>query len=375
MKPKPFLRLPILDALTATLGLPVYDLADGLWKRIQAGAVANAARRSIDVTLTSDQNDWNPTGLSAADEIRVTPSITGNIIKVTGLQGGASGRLITLRNVSGTNWLILSGEDAASTAAYRFLFGALGPVVCLGYLESITLIYDSTLSRWTPFAHYSADYGTKFVYIEPILDLTTTLQTSVSTGTATRAPGGYFGQSEVSLTTGAAANGRAGFGTKDMALLAATIASPLILQSSLYTSNPLSDGTNTYTIRAGFLDSISAEPTDGVFLRYVHSANSGKWLFVARQNGSESTYDTGITFAVGTTYYYAIVIYGGLATPAADLYLGTDVSNIAKVATAVANIPVGTSRAFGVGTSILHGGAGTSARTMWAYPFSVWMSR
>lgn len=57
----------------------------------------------------------------------------------------------------------------------------------------------------------------------------------------------------------------------------------------------LSDGTNTYSVRTGLGTSINAGDADGIYLRYTHGTNSGKWQGVCRLSGSESTVDTGIT--------------------------------------------------------------------------------
>jgi hypothetical protein len=57
----------------------------------------------------------------------------------------------------------------------------------------------------------------------------------------------------------------------------------------------LSDATNTYTVRFGFMDASTGDPTDGHFFRYTHGTNSGKWQAVTRVNGVETASDTGET--------------------------------------------------------------------------------
>jgi hypothetical protein len=65
---------------------------------------------------------------------------------VTGLQGGADGRLMIVRNI-GSFDLVLKDQSASSTAANRFSFGGADVTVHAG--ASVFLQYDSTLSRWT----------------------------------------------------------------------------------------------------------------------------------------------------------------------------------------------------------------------------------
>lgn len=104
-------------------------------------------------SITSDQNDYNPTGLATANYVKVsaTSQTVSNVTLlcgITGLAGGSDGRVICLRNV-GTWPIKLYGEDAstASTAANRFRFRSA--IVYLDPDQAITLVYDSTNSRWT----------------------------------------------------------------------------------------------------------------------------------------------------------------------------------------------------------------------------------
>lgn len=62
----------------------------------------------------------------------------------------------------------------------------------------------------------------------------------------------------------------------------------------------LSDATNTYTAVFGFGDVSTALPSSGIFFRYTHSANGGRWQAVSRVSGvDQSVQDTGVLGAVG----------------------------------------------------------------------------
>lgn len=93
-------------------------------------------------SLATSQNNYNPAGLPTASILRLTSSANVNI---TGLAGGASGRIIALFNVGTTNTITLVNESASSTAANRF---ALPNNVTLSPSDSIILRYDGTSSRW-----------------------------------------------------------------------------------------------------------------------------------------------------------------------------------------------------------------------------------
>jgi len=91
--------------------------------------------------LTTTTNDWNPTGLATASTIRFSTNASQNI---TGLQGGATGRILTLLN-GGSFPAVLVNESVSSTAAYRF---SLGSDLALGPSQAIMLQYDNTSARW-----------------------------------------------------------------------------------------------------------------------------------------------------------------------------------------------------------------------------------
>lgn len=91
--------------------------------------------------ITSNQNDYSPTGLSTASVIRITTDASRNI---TGLAGGADGRTVFLVNVGSFNFVLMDG-DTGSSSANRFNLEADITVRpdCI-----VQLLYDSTSSRW-----------------------------------------------------------------------------------------------------------------------------------------------------------------------------------------------------------------------------------
>jgi hypothetical protein len=103
-------------------------------------------------SIGSNQNDYNPTGLSDAVVLRLTASSSYSI---TGLAGGVSGRLIVIHNI-GSNTITLSNQSTSSAAANRFLLGSDRAIAAD---ESYAIIYDSTTSRWRPLVTASAASG------------------------------------------------------------------------------------------------------------------------------------------------------------------------------------------------------------------------
>ncbi len=93
--------------------------------------------------ISSDQNDYNPAGLSTANEVRLNSDAPRLI---TGLAGGVDGRTIDFLNAAAhINTLV--HENSGSTAANRMsLPGAVDRVLLPN--EAVILKYDATISRW-----------------------------------------------------------------------------------------------------------------------------------------------------------------------------------------------------------------------------------
>lgn len=131
---------------------PVSDLSD-----IDSPAnftVTQTFKATGDLTpaqINSDQSNYAPTGHATAFTFRLSSDAVRSI---TGLQGGAAGRIIELVNV-GSNLINITHEDALSSAANRFALNSGQAPLSLSAGESMLFKYDGTLSRWRPMA--SAD--------------------------------------------------------------------------------------------------------------------------------------------------------------------------------------------------------------------------
>lgn len=91
--------------------------------------------------IVANQNNYAPTGHADAFRFRLNSDAARDI---TGLAGGAAGRMVILANIGAQNISLLN-ENAASTAANRFL---LSDTYILRPNFSIALQYDVTSSRW-----------------------------------------------------------------------------------------------------------------------------------------------------------------------------------------------------------------------------------
>jgi hypothetical protein len=98
--------------------------------------------------ITSNQNNYSPTGADNAAVIRLSSDATRTITGLVNTSDWPDGKLLTLINI-GTFDIILSDENASSTAANRF---TLGTDIVLGPQKSLMIWYDTTTDRWRPFS-------------------------------------------------------------------------------------------------------------------------------------------------------------------------------------------------------------------------------
>jgi hypothetical protein len=131
-------------------------------------------------SITSDQNDYNPTGLAFANRLRLT---NDNVRQITGLAGGYDGRRIMLHVLEAAEGpIILRDANTSSTAANRFELPKRRIILWPG--ESIELYYDGVDSRWHPIGY---DQSSTFIDTD-IAQIQEDFYSGVlGTGTATEA--------------------------------------------------------------------------------------------------------------------------------------------------------------------------------------------
>lgn len=101
---------------------------------IFAGTIAPAS-------FSTNQNNYNPTGLSTASVLYLTTTASCGL---TGLVGGTDGRLITIIN-AGSFPLFLYNINGSSTAANQFV---ISKNLCLYPTQSIQLLYQGSTTSW-----------------------------------------------------------------------------------------------------------------------------------------------------------------------------------------------------------------------------------
>jgi len=179
-----------------------------------------------------------------------------------------------------------------------------------------------------------------------------------NSGTVTAGTGTATSPGTVVLATNASSTATACVGGCPNSPSSILLGAGQVAFTSILVVPTLSDGTNTFVVRSGLQDSASGDGTDGVFFRYAHSVNSGRWELVCRSNGTESTRDTGITVVAGTRYMLMLKV-NATATSAQAFINGATVGTPLTT-----NIPTGAGRETGVNGCSIVKSAGTTNRTV-----------
>ena len=259
-------------------------------------------------TITSDQDNYNPTGWNGSNLVRLSGD--NGIRAITSFVAPTSGFQKTLVNV-GSYPIYFPSEHPDGTAANRVLAN-YDYILYPG--ASTAMYYDGTSSRWRFLSRQPAEYNARNLFYQ------------WSPGSSTAADWGDFGffQSVVSqaATSGLPASFDIGTSTTSTGLALAYFGKSLSsisvfgdahLSYSTFLSIPvLSDGTNSFTAAAQITTSATSlglNYNNAVGIRYNHATNSGKWEGYSRSNsGTESTIDLGITVTANQLYRLGIEV-------------------------------------------------------------------
>jgi hypothetical protein len=127
---------------TGAVALQVGDVVHQYFDPADLGLGQDVALAGVisPTQIVANTDNYNPTGLSAASVLRLSTDASRNI---TGLAGGASGRLILIHNVGSFN--IVLKDSVTSDADKQF---ALTADVTLTPDAVALLQYDATTQRW-----------------------------------------------------------------------------------------------------------------------------------------------------------------------------------------------------------------------------------
>ena len=344
----------------------------------RAGKGSPLIHTEVDANFTNLDTDKLEVGAALNAAVAATPAVTANTAKVTNAThtGDVTGATaLTIANDAVTNAKAanmatgtIKGRATAGTGDPEdltgaqatalldtFTSGAKGLVPASGGGTTNFLRADGTFAAppgggGSPGAATFVAYN-DFLSILATNDWTINGQGAGNTSSAIASPDGT-GVGWVEISTGTTTTGRVRAVSAAFNLL--NFDNGDVSFRGLCRIPVLSDGTETFTLRVGFIDNNGTESTDGAFFRYTHSVNSGKWQAVTRGGGVETAADTGITSAATTNYAMQVDVIGGTAT----FYI-----NGALVATISTDVPSGSGEVTGFGFFVQKS-AGTTPRTL-----------
>ncbi len=264
--------------------------------------------------ITSDQDNYAPTGIGKASYVRISGD--NGIRAITGIADSVAGTLSkVIFNVGNDYPVYLPMEHPDSDAAHRFT-GWHGDYV-LHPGKSVELLYDLTSSRWrfvcapetmdNLTAYYNANVRSVTGGDQADLSFTTISSGSVGAVAPSGSVPGYFQLSTAALATG----GEVAFFTKTTNTYTSFGSSHNYVDAKCFFPT-LSDGTNTFTAEIQLTStpgSTSLEPNNTIGIRYSDAVNTGKWELFSQDNaGAEAVADLGITVAINTLYRIRIEI-------------------------------------------------------------------
>lgn len=312
---------------TAGQNVSVVDSGAGAAYTVNVGTQSFTLSGIISPTTTGKQNDWNPTGLATAYEIRWNGA---DYLGLTGLTAGVDGTEKLFVNSTTDRLAWLENQNTSSSAANRFILPKGYPAFLMPG-DSILLRYDGTASRWRV---------KEWATMGPCMGLTLFEEFYCSPGTAdstgnflagnnggagaTIAASTYLqGSTErplgmIDFTTGTTTTGRATISTPTTTVVPALGPALLIVRVAIQNAV---DGTQTYQFATGWNDTANGF-TDSVVWEYRWTGSAAEWSQTRAAGGAITRSNTGSP--TPTTNYVWLVIFMNAAWTRADYIYSDD---------------------------------------------------
>lgn len=121
----------------------------------------------------------------------------------------------------------------------------------------------------------------------------------------------------------------------------------------------LGTASEDFTARFGFIDSVTADSTDGHYFRYNYNVNGGRWEAVTRSNSVEAATDTGVAAQIAALDKFDVDVSADGLTCVFKINGATVATHVSPTVT----MPTGASRTTGFGFYIQKS-AGTTAQRL-----------
>lgn len=318
-------------------------------------------------SITTDKDDFDPTGWDAASYVRLDGD--NGIRAITSMaapDASTSPQEKTLINI-GSYPLYFPGEHPDGTAANRIITDR---DFILYPKQSCKIVYDNTSTRWRIYGDQSTDGKSSVNYSYSAANSNTGDNPhlgSAQIGTGTLANTASTTSLPAATTLGISVGGGSGYMVyfADAVNTFSAFGSAHEYVEAIVSIPTLSNATDRFTVEIQFAptpNSTTLEVNNTIAIRYQDDINGGEWeLFTQDNAGSETTTD--LNTAVSAATKYKVGLWIDKANSEARAYI-----NDAYVGRVTATMP--NAAANGARVVIIRTAGGSNARTVNVHNFS-----
>jgi hypothetical protein len=266
--------------------------------------------------ITAAQNNYNPSGWSAATLVRLSGD--GGFRAINGFAAGVNGEIKTLVN-AGQFALYLAPEHTGSTAANRITYKE---EIIIPEGESVQIYYDGTLSRWVPITPPAPGYrvADRGVYYDQ-------MPSRMPTAVSENFPFFIWGSIQLlngnptanepfvfwDMNTGSTPSGGSGMAyVRELEEMAYVGTCHMVAKTYCKTPAVLSDASNSYYYFLRLADFPSSgfwNQNNSLGIRYRHEVNGGRFECYSRNgSGTDVTVDSGVLVEANKDYELAVTL-------------------------------------------------------------------
>ncbi len=274
------------------------DGANANWQTITPSVITPSQ-------ITSEQDNYNPTGFDNANIVRIS---SNGFWGITSMEAQTDGEEKVIHNVGDYN-IYFPAEHTDGTAANRIHYSE---DIILMKKSSIRFYYDGTLDRWVPIG-YIRPNGFKTINLCYAAGSTTAGDNgNIAFGTASGAVGsqspssGITELSAYALQTSSSASGAATVYVQKTSNNAFISNQGHFYTEAMVSVDVLSTGTDSFTVNSGVVsgsNSTTAKPNSSYGIIYSHGVYGGNWVgYTKNSGGSETLLDLGVAVTADVSY-------------------------------------------------------------------------
>lgn len=259
--------------------------------------------------ITSNQNNYNPAGLSTAGTMLIYAD--NGFRQITGITAPSTAKKLTVANI-GSYSILFPRENTGSSAANRIRMSR-DFVLLPG--KTAVFLYDTSATKWRILSVGDSYLDLAHLWFDTQITAPTTSlgadphwQYSSDGSDWIIAPtaGRWSGHD---LDTGATATGIGTLRTNSAIFESSTTAGQGVwgyFKAHIKTPSAVSDGTNTYLVKVGFVDAVSGGAVNGIYFSY-DVGTSASWYAITRASATTTSTNTGTAFGADTVHLLELV--------------------------------------------------------------------